>query len=116
MKYIFIDMRTALNRENCLMECIVDDTKQLDLSDYGLTDFNFGTRVMGIIRPNEECRPDLISLRVYGTVDLWWFVMWYNGFSDPWHDLKADTAFYYMTGERVKDAIRQVKDKLARGK
>ncbi len=107
-------MRNALNRENCLDEFTLDETKQYDLSDYGLTDFNFGTRYMDVIRQNEEYRPDIISYRVFGTTDLWWFLMWLNGFSDPWHDLKADTAFYYVDVERVRNAIREVKDKIAK--
>lgn len=105
-------MRNALNRENCLQEILLDDIKQFDLSSYGLNDFNFGNKLMEIIRPHEEGRPDLISQRIYGTTDLWWFIMWYNGFCDAWHDLKADTAFYYVSGERVKDAIRRVKDRV----
>lgn len=109
-------MRNVLNRENCLQEHSIDKIKQFDLSDYGLSDFDFGTKHMDVIRPNEEFRPDLISFRIYGTTDLWWFLMWLNGFSDPWHDLKSDTAFYYVSGERAKDAIRKVKEKIAKNR
>ena len=30
------------------------------------------------VKSDEEGRPDLISYRVYRTVDLWWFIMDYN--------------------------------------
>lgn len=104
-------MRNELNRENCLSEVQLDNKLQYDLSSYGLSDFNFGKRRMSVIRPNEQYRPDLISKRIYGTTDLWWFIMWFNGFSDPWHDLKEETAFYYVNSEILKDAIRYVKDR-----
>lgn len=105
-------MRNALNRENCLSEFVLDGIAQFDLSSYGLTDFDFGVENHTILRPNEYCRPDLLSMRIYGTTDLDWFLMWYNGISDPWHDLQGDKAIYYVNAERVKEAIRYVKDKI----
>ena len=41
-----------------------------------------------IIPPGEEFRPDKTSLRAYGTIDLWWFVMQSNDISDIF-DYKA---------------------------
>jgi hypothetical protein len=35
-----------------------------------------------IIPAGEEYRPDLTSFRAYGTVDLWWKIMQFNGFTD----------------------------------
>jgi len=28
-------------------------------------------------------RPDLLSFRVYGTIDMWWLLCWLNGIDDP---------------------------------
>lgn len=105
-------MKNALNRENCLAENMLDNIRQYDLSSYNLEDFNFGAKSMTVIKPNEVGRPDLISQRIYGTIDLWWFIMWFNGFMDAFHDLQADTAVFYVNGERVKDAIRYIKDRV----
>ena len=35
-----------------------------------------------VIPAGEEYRPDLTSFRAYGTVDLWWKIMQFNGFAD----------------------------------
>lgn len=32
-------------------------------------------------------RPDLISLKLYGTIDFWWMLMKYNGVDDVWNEL-----------------------------
>ena len=105
-------MKNVLNRGNCLAENLLDDTKQYDISDYGLSDFNFGTPKLTTIRDCEVGRADVLSMRLYGTTDLWWFVMWYNGFSDMFNDLQEGTAVKYVEAERVKDAIRYVKDRV----
>lgn len=105
-------MKNELNRENCLPEVVLDGIRQYDISSYGLSDFNFGTPKITTVRYNEIGRADLVSRRVYGTQDLWWFVMWYNGFSDEIHDLQDGTAIKYFNAERVKAAIRYVKDRV----
>lgn len=107
-------MRNELNRENCLSQYLIDGAKQFDISDNGLTDFNFGNYGWTIVKFNEAHRPDLVAQRVYGTQDLWWFVMWLNGLSDAWNDLEADTAIKYVNKERIKDAIRYVKKRVFR--
>ena len=36
-------------------------------------------------------RPDLISNIFYDTPGYWWYTMQYNGFSDPFEDMKSGT-------------------------
>lgn len=39
----------------------------------------------------DAMRPDLISYRMYGTVDYWWVVCLVNGIDNPLEDLKLGT-------------------------
>jgi hypothetical protein len=43
---------------------------------------NVGERLY-IVKQSDLDRPDLISYSMYGNVDLWWIIMWYNGILDP---------------------------------
>lgn len=42
----------------------------------------------GLITPGVEYRPDLVSFKAYGTVDLWWRIMEINNIKDV-YDFKA---------------------------
>jgi len=43
---------------------------------------NVGERIY-VVKGDDLDRPDLISFKMYGRVDLWWLVMWYNSILDP---------------------------------
>ena len=67
-----------------------DNVRELDL---GSSDFNRYFKIKYptttyTITPIDDGRPDLISLRIYGTVDYWWILMKHNGISDIFTELK----------------------------
>lgn len=43
---------------------------------------NVGERIY-VVKGDDVDRPDMISFKMYGRVDLWWLIMWYNGILDP---------------------------------
>ena len=99
-------MMNVTNRTTMLPCVEVDSITQLDISRIDFKDYDFGKDSYFMIKSNEYARPDLMSLRVYGTPSYWWFVMWYNGFSDPWHDLMPNTIFKVPQLTRVEEAIK----------
>lgn len=109
-------MRNALNRENVHSQYFTGDVIEYDLGTVNLDGYDFGEYSWAVIRDNEYCRPDLISLRLYGTSNLWWFICWYNGFQDPWHDLQPDTGVKYPSLEKAMEGIRWAKDRSQRFK
>lgn len=84
----------------------VDDVAQLDISRIDFKDYDFGTLKYDYVRETEVARPDMISLRLLGTPNYWWFVMWFNGFSDPWNDLKNETIIKIPDVTRIQEAIK----------
>lgn len=99
-------MINVANRINMMQQVTVDETAQLDISRCDFKDYNFGDVSYTYIHENEYARPDLIALRTLGTPNYWWFIMWFNGFSDPWHDLMPDTIIKVPAVEKVIEAIK----------
>lgn len=50
-------------------------------------------------------RPDLLSSQYYGTPDLWWVILEFNGISDPLFGLKLGQVIRIPAFERVQAAI-----------
>lgn len=50
-------------------------------------------------------RPDMISHKAYGTPDLWWAIMEYNGIRDPMFDLTMNQILRIPQVDRVLAAI-----------
>lgn len=100
-------MINITNRSNMLEQVAVDDITQLDINRIDFKDFDFGEPSYTMVRSNERARPDLLSLRVLGTPNYWWFIMWYNGMSDPWHDLMPDVVIKVPNQARVLEAIKK---------
>jgi hypothetical protein len=53
-------------------------------------------------------RPDLISYKAYGTVDLWWVIYEFNGISDPLFELKLGAILRIPEKDRVLRAIQNL--------
>jgi hypothetical protein len=67
----------------------VDKIQELDYLWNTLSKINL-TYVSGYYRVNviDLMRPDLISFKVYGTVDFWWIILLVNEIDDPLTDLE----------------------------
>ncbi|WP_318491929.1 hypothetical protein [Photobacterium leiognathi] len=62
------------------------------------------------IRPNEEYRPDLVSYRVYGTVELRWLVGLMCAISDEAEPLPVGESFKFPDSLWIRQAMRQFLD------
>ena len=103
-------MAVVYNRETLFQKNIVDGVNEFDLGSIDFPDLlNDKDYLWTVVRNNEQVRPDLVSQRLYGTPDLWWFIMWLNGISDPWHDLMPRVALKYISIDKINNAFKYVK-------
>lgn len=95
------------NREALFQKNIVNGVREADLGSIDFPEL-LSTYVYSwtLVKREEQCRPDLLSFRLYGTDQLWWFVMWLNGISDPWHDLMPRVAIKYIPRDQIDDALK----------
>lgn len=99
-------MINVFNRNNMYEQVTVEGIAQKDIYSIDFKDFDFGEVAYSYVKTYEYARPDLISYRLYGTTAYWWFIMWFNGFCDPWHDIVPDTIVKYPSEALVKQAIK----------
>ena len=59
-----------------------------------------------LVRKMDECRPDIISYRAYGTQNYWWFICWYNGYMDIWNDITENQIVKYPALQKVRDFLK----------
>ena len=81
-------MNNITYRPNYLKEENTEGFQEYDLGSIDFGNYDFGTTKSYMVHYYEVGRPDIISQNIYGTSNLWWFVMWYNGVSDIWNDLR----------------------------
>lgn len=98
-------MDTITERTNFLNKEQNDDIAQYDLGSLYMDSYDFGKISLYRIKKIEECRPDIISYRLYGTQNYWWFIMWFNGFMDVWNDLTENQVIKYPSLQSVRDFL-----------
>ena len=109
-------MINILDRTNVMNKNSVNGRQELDLSSSftNFGSFDFGEDSWTTIHDTVKCRPDLISFRIYRTDALWWFICWYNGFMDPFHDIQPEVAVKFPTYEKVIEGIRYASEKASK--
>ena len=95
------------NRETLFQKNIVNGVKEDDMGSIDFPEL-LASDVYSwtLVKREEQCRPDLVSYRLYGTDQLWWLVMWLNGISDPWHDLMPRVALKYIPKDQIDNALK----------
>lgn len=76
-----------LDRHSFYRKVRVDGIRELDLLSGKLPQFDFSRYSNFIVTQASEGRPDLISQRVYDTVELWWLILLANDIIDPFDEL-----------------------------
>lgn len=98
------------NRESLFQKNIVDGRAEFDMGSIDFPELlNDRDYLWTTVKTYEQARPDLISQRLYGTPDLWWFIMWLNGLSDPWHHLMPHVALKYIAIEKIDNAFKYLR-------
>lgn len=49
--------------------------------------------------------PDLLSSRLYGTIDYWWILCMYNGCVDPLTDMVAGAKWSIPTSDSIQNLV-----------
>lgn len=60
------------------------------------------------INQDLQKRPDLISYKAYGTVDLWWVIYEYNKIRDPFFDIQIGQTLKIPALDRVLEAVARI--------
>lgn len=47
------------------------------------------------LRSVDVARPDLVSMKLYGSSDYWWFLMKYNNIDDIWNEMYVNMKLDY---------------------
>lgn len=99
-------MDNIASRSTFLYQELVDNIAQYDLGSFTDDHFNFGKINYMYVNKFCECRPDVISYKLYGTQNYWWFIMWFNGYCDIWNDLVEGQIIKYPSLQKVRDFLR----------
>jgi len=81
-----------MKRTDFFHKVVVEGTPELDLLWGKLSEFDdsFLRYAPGYYRvtASDVLRPDLISYKVYGTVDFWWIILLLNNIENPFVELE----------------------------
>ncbi len=67
---------------------IVNGVNEVDLPLNGFNKHEFVSEPgLYAVKESDIQRPELICLKVYGSMDMWWLLMKYNKIEDIWNDL-----------------------------
>jgi len=100
---------TRFNRDNFLetVSCPLPEkdlltnnveTRNMKYTIYRVTEFDIG-------------RPDLLSRKLYGTQDYWWYLMKFNEVDDVWNDLYSGMLLKVPSIEDINLFITNNSDK-----
>lgn len=109
-------MENITHRTNYLSDVEVDDVIQKDMSSMNFGDFDWGPIAYYQCSQFDIGRPDLISYKIYGTTNYWWFLMWFNGVADVWNDLREKMVIAYPDLTIVREALKTARRKEAKKK
>lgn len=99
-------MKNITYRTNYVKEENLDGFQEYDLGSMEFGNYDFGAVQYYMIKETDVGRPDIISQKIYGTTNYWWFVCWWNKISDPWNDLRTGMVISYPSIERIREALK----------
>ena len=99
-------MENITYRTNFLQTNTVDQIVEKDLGSMDFGDFDFGPVKWYKCAEQDVGRPDRISKLIYGTTNYWWFLMWFNGVSDIWNDIRPQMLIKYPDINIVREAMK----------
>lgn len=82
------------NRSNFYPKVIVDGKTEFNktICEFGNSFYNRYFQIKRTmdnytVKQQDLQRPELISFKIYGTIDYWWLLMKYNNIYDVWNDM-----------------------------
>ena len=99
-------MNNITYRTNYLKEANVNGFNELDLGSMDFGNYDCGETKNYMVHYFEVGRPDIISQNIYGTTNLWWFVLWFNKICDVYNDLRDGMIIKYPQLEMVLQAFK----------
>ena len=100
-------MQNITDRTNFFSKVKVGSHVERDLGSFSFGDFDFGKDELYLCSEGDIGRPDVISKKIYNSSNFWWFLMWYNGISDVWNDIRPEMVIRYPSLNLVKEAMKK---------
>jgi hypothetical protein len=104
-------MENITYRTNLLETVNVDNIVQKDMGSMDFGDFDFGDVRWYRCSFMDVGRPDRISKIIYDTTNYWHFLMWFNGISDCWNDIRENMMIKYPDINLVREAFKLYRKK-----
>lgn len=84
------------NRSNFLIK------EEVDYNGIVITEYDLSTSYFHLFNPkkgirdyqverNEQNRPDILSFKIYNSIDYWWIILKLNDIVDPFEEIKEGT-------------------------
>ena len=99
-------MKNITYRSNYLKEENINGFQEYDLGSMNFGNYDFGAVQYYMIKEQDIGRPDIISQKLYGTTNYWWFICWWNKIGDVWNDLREGMVISYPALELVREGIK----------
>jgi len=94
---------------NFLTNNVVDGINEYNLSSINLKDFPFTYFSYTQIHKSEEYRPDLLSFRLYDTIEYWWIILEINGISNIWDEFVEYVPIKYPPASDILKVVEFLK-------
>jgi hypothetical protein len=62
------------------------------------------------VKYSDLARPDVISYKLYDSVDYWWLIMYVNDIVDPWNELEENDVIKVPNSQDVLDWLMDAKN------
>lgn len=101
-------MESISSRTRYLDKYTTDGIGEFDMGSLPQIDFDWGDEYLIRLDHRHVGRPDVISYECYGTMNYWWFIMWYNGITDVWNDLCDSVVLRIPQLSKVREYLKLV--------
>jgi len=104
-------MSTRFNRKNFLNKVNNSGVEEYDLimSNWEFFKIKRSTTFY-TIQPSDIGRPDILSLKIYNSIDYWWILLLINGINDPYNDLKVGDIIQIPSILDIEDFYLKIKN------
>ncbi|MFW6272820.1 MAG: hypothetical protein ACOC2U_03470 [bacterium] len=61
------------------------------------------------IKTDDIQRPDLLAIKVLGSIEYWWILLYVNNIFDPWNDLEVGQVIKIPNKKDIEDWYLEIK-------
>jgi serine protease inhibitor len=105
-------MADKFARTNFFKQNNINNVVENDLPFNAFNSFKFKRpRTFYTIKRQDVSRPELISYKVYGSINYWWIILKLNNIDDPFNDLEIGKTIQLPSQQDIEDFYIQTRRK-----